>query len=82
MSSTQQQQQQQAQPALTAEEILQHFLDYENDPIEIERLHNDMLLHYLRSTDEWNLSRHLAVKAIDQCETVTMLLRHIGAWKR
>lgn len=78
MSSTQKQ----AQPALTAEEILQHFLDYENDPIEIERLHNDMLLHYLRSTDEWNLSRHLAVKAIDQCETVTMLLRHIGAWKR
>ena len=64
-----------AQPALTAEEILQHFLDYENDPIEIERLHNDMLLHYLRATNDWNLSRNLAVKAIDQCGAVTMLLR-------
>jgi hypothetical protein len=31
---------------LTAEQIIQNFLDREVDPIEIERVQNDMLVHY------------------------------------
>ena len=61
-----------------AEELLSNYLNQDVDLIEIERMHNEMLRHYLRPTDEWNLSRKYALLALDTSEVLTRLLKEIG----
>jgi hypothetical protein len=61
-----------------AEELLSNYLNQDVDLIEIERMLNDMLRHYLRPTDEWNLSRKYALLALDTSEVLTRLLKEIG----
>ncbi|MCF0038793.1 hypothetical protein [Dyadobacter fanqingshengii] len=61
-----------------AEELLGNYLNQDVDLIEIERMHNEMLRHYLRPTDEWNLSRKYALLALDTSEVITRLLKEIG----
>lgn len=67
---------------LTAQKVIQNFLDHETEPIDIERLCNDMLIHYLRPTNDWNLAREHRKLAIENAEILLELLRGIGELRK
>lgn len=62
----------------TAESIIEDFLSQGVDAIEIERILNDMLIYYLRPTDDWAPSRTYAVEVIDSAEIMISMLRGIS----
>lgn len=55
--------------------LLKDFLNDDVDLVELEHVLNDMLLHYLRPAQEWNISREHAAYAIDHSEVLMRLLR-------
>ena len=68
--------------ALTAEQIVEYFKDFAENTIEIERLYTDMVLHYIRPAENWNLSPKDIAWVIEQGEMVTDLLRRIDQYRR
>jgi hypothetical protein len=62
----------------TAESIIEDFLSQGVDAIEIERILNDMLIYYLRPTDDRAPSRTYAVEVIDSAEIMISMLRVIS----
>lgn len=67
---------------MTAEQIVEFFKDFAVETIAIERFYTDLVLHYIRSTENWNLSPRNIAWVIEQGEMVTDLIRRIDQYKK
>ncbi|TLV00488.1 hypothetical protein [Dyadobacter luticola] len=63
-----------------AEALLVNYINRDVDLIEVERMHNDMVLHYFRPADGWNPSYEHKLEAFYNAEIVTRLLRELSAF--
>ncbi len=61
----------------TPQELIQNYLDSEIDPLAIERLLTDMTMHYIRPTNDWNLSPDNIYKVLEYTGFIMDLLRGI-----
>jgi hypothetical protein len=61
----------------TPEELIQNYLECEIDPLAIERLFTDMVLHYIRPSTDWNPSPEDVYRVIEYPGFVLELLRAI-----
>jgi hypothetical protein len=65
-------------PVYNAQQIIKDVLTTGTDPLVLERLHVDLLLHYLRPTPEHRLTKEHQMQVIDDAAIISDLLRKIG----
>ena len=61
-----------------AETLLAKYVNRDVDLVEVERMHNDIVLRYFYPGDGWNPSEKLKMEALYSAEIITMLLRDLS----
>jgi hypothetical protein len=59
----------------TKEQVVENFLGTEYDLLEIERLFNDMVKHYVHPHNDWNLSPYRIAEVFENSEVIEDLIR-------
>lgn len=73
---------QQTESAPSAQEIIQDLLSNDIDIEEVEILYIDMLHHYLRPTNDWNIGLQNTANALDNSFLMVRFLRMLKRYQR